>query len=1197
MSPPMNAPTEPAPRPEFWIDRGGTFTDCIGRDPVTGALSVTKVLSSNRAPIEGIRALLDLPPAAPIPACHVRMGTTIATNALLERRGAPCALVITRGFRDALAIGTQARPRIFDVRIDKPELLYDRVVEVDARADANGDIVARPDKEELRATLAAVKAGGIDSLAVVVLHAYRAEQLEREIGEVARAVGFGHVSLSCEVANELGLVGRGDTAVVDAYLTPLIRDYVATLRKELPGSSLRLMQSSGGLIDADGFRGRNSILSGPAAGVVACAHLARCHGLGGAIGFDMGGTSTDVSRVDLDAEGEPAFERVYDTEVAGVRLRAPMMAIHTVAAGGGSLCRYRGFRLTVGPESAGASPGPLCYGHEGASEPSVTDINLALGRVVGDRFPFPLRANRVLAALEDLADQVAADGPRPEPLELAAGFFRIATHNMAEAIRQISIARGIDPRDYALVVFGGAGGQHACAIARELGMRQLVLHRLSGVLSAYGMGLADVTWTGERDAGRVPLNSSVDRDLAPVFEDLEAAGRAALSGEGFTGDRVASTRRVDLRYQGTQSPITVVFETSQRASAAFVEAHRRLFGYDRPDETIEVVTARVEVIGRDPSAAASGRAGETPAEPAPPPTPQRMHRMWTPDGWVEAPLYDRDGIAPGARVAGPALIVEATGTIAVDPGFRATAIDADTLVVAATDDGARAADHSHTTADPIRLEIFNNLFMSIATQMGTALQRTAVSTNIRERLDFSCAVFDADGGLVANAPHIPVHLGAMAESVRHVLAEHPHPRPGDVYATNDPAGGGSHLPDITVVTPVFRDGKLVFFTASRGHHADVGGITPGSMPPFSQNLAQEGVVLRALRIVSGGQFDTEGVLTALAASAYPARNPRGNLADLQAQVAANRTGALLLGEAMDRHGDDVVAAYMTHVQDNAAARVAAEIERLADGEHHFADALDDGTPIAVTLRVAGSRMDIDFTGTGAQVGGNLNAPRAVTVAAVIYALRTLVDAPIPLNSGCLRPVSLHIPEGSVLSPAPDAAVCGGNVETSQRVTDVLLAALGCCAASQGTMNNLTFGNDDFGYYETIAGGAGAGRDFDGASGVHTHMTNTRITDAEVLESRFPVRLTEFSLRRGSGGEGHRAGGDGVIRELELLAPMRVSILSERRERAPFGLAGGGAGQPGRNTRNGIDVGGKASLECDRGDRVRIETPGGGAWGK
>lgn len=1204
---------------QFWIDRGGTFTDCIGRHPLTGELHVTKVLSSDRAPIVGIRRLLGLPDsqadestgAEPIPPCRVRMGTTVATNALLERRGARCALVVTAGFRDLLAIGNQTRPDIFALHIDKPTLLYSDVVEVDERVDADGRVLTPLDRDQVTRSLRTLRERGVDSLAVVLLHAYNTPVHERAIGEIAGELGFDHVSLSFEVTAEIGALGRGDTTVLDAYLTPLIRDYVSELRASLPGSDLRIMQSSGGLTDATRFRGKNAVLSGPAGGVVAYAHVARAAGFGRAIGFDMGGTSTDVSCFDGD------FERVYETEVAGVRLRAPMMSIHTVAAGGGSLCRYRGFRLTVGPESAGAHPGPLCYGRPQADELAIADINVALGRVVDDRFPFALDRARVSRALHQMA---ATLGPEYTPERVAVGFFDIANANMAEAIRQVSVARGRDAREFALVVFGGAGGQHACAVARRLGIDTLVFDRLAGVLSAYGMGLADVTWHGESDAGRLPLEQ-LDQ-LRPAFESLAHRGRHILREDGFADDELQYEWSVDARYRGTEPCIAMRVATCSASDVEpvldaaalvqrFTDEHTARFSYARPAHVVEIATVRVEVRGRHeqtagPSDARTKHVGAT-AERHP--EPLRHSSMWTGAGFEDVPIFAREQLSRGMRIEGPALLLEDTGTIALDPGFVVDVRAEGRLIVrdtasprglrARTDGDAKTV-CGHDEVDPIRLEIFNNVFMSIATQMGHALQRTAMSTNIRERLDFSCAIFDEHGHLVANAPHIPVHLGAMGESVRGVLERHPRPAPGTVFITNDPNAGGSHLPDITVVTPVHlrvgHDDELRLFTASRGHHADIGGITPGSMPPFSGRLDEEGAVFHAFPAVIDGRFDEPGVREILGRGPYPARDADTNIADLQAQIAANRTGARLLDELVQHYGASTVRAYMGHVQDNAAARIASAIEQLDDGDHAFEDHLDDGTVIRVTLRVRGRQMDIDFSGTGPQSDGNVNAPRAVVMAAVIYVLRVMVGAPIPLNSGCTRPVRVQIPEHSILWPDADRAVAGGNVETSQRVVDVLLGALGLAAASQGTMNNLTFGDDGFGYYETIAGGAGATDAQPGASGVHTHMTNTRITDPEILESRFPVRLVEFSLRRASGGRGAYAGGDGLIREFEALAPLRVSILSERRSRAPFGLHGGCPGARGRNLHNGRDVGAKASFDVAPGDRIRIETPGGGGYG-
>lgn len=1168
---------------QFWIDRGGTFTDCIGREPQTGRLCVTKVLSSDDAPLEGIRRLLGLDPGQPIPPCDVRMGTTLATNALLERKGRRCALVITRGFGDLLEIGDQSRPDIFALRIERPQVVYEHVLEVDARADAEGRVLARPDPKVLRADLQRIRDEGIDSVAVVVVHAYADGALELEIGRIAREVGFEHVSVSHEIAAEIGIVGRGDTTVVDAYLTPLLRDYLRQIAEHLPSSTVRMMQSSGGLTAAHRFRGRDAILSGPAGGVVACAHLAQRLGLPAVIGFDMGGTSTDVSR------WAGSYDRVYETKVAGVRLRTPMMAIHTVAAGGGSLCRYDGLRFTVGPASAGAQPGPLCYGHPDAEALALTDVALALGRLVPERFPLPLQDERVARALDVLVERLRERGQDVGREAVAEGFFRVAVENMSEAIRRVSVARGHDVRNHALVVFGAAGGQYACAVARRLGIARMLLHPLAGVLSAYGMGVADVTWHGEADAGRRTLDAVLLSQLEPTFAELRTQGVTTLSHEGIPGSRIEVVERIDLRYRGTETSLTLPRADAAALREGFEALHRQEFGYARPGHPIEAVTVRAEVIGRsEPPTVPGGQPTERRPEP------RSRAPLWLDGRWQEVPVYDREALRPGPKLEGPALVAEATGVIVVEPGWTLS-MRTDGLVVL-DDTRGRVKPATSSERDPVTLEIMSNRFMSIAEQMGIVLRRTALSTNIRERLDFSCAMFDERGRLVANAPHLPVHLGAMSESVSAVAAAHPNPRPGDVFATNDPTAGGSHLPDITVVTPVFHRGELVFYTASRGHHADVGGTTPGSMPPDSRRLAEEGVVFRGQRIVEDGRLDADGIRRTLNEGPYPARQPNENLADLEAQVAANRTGERLLAELVDEYGLRVVQAYMQHVQDNADAAVRTAIAGLGDGEVRFTDHNDDGTPIAVTLHVEGDRMVVDFDGTGPAGEHNLNAPRAVTVAAVLYVLRTLVGEPIPLNHGCLRPVELRIPEGCLLAPGPEHAVAGGNVETSQRIVDVLLAAAGKAAASQGTMNNLTFGDGTFGYYETIGGGEGASAGHHGTSGVHTHMTNTRITDPEVLEVRFPVRLVRFGLRRGSGGNGRWRGGDGLVREIEWLRDLRVSILSDRRERPPFGLEGGSAGARGRNVRGDSEVGGRASFDVRAGERLRIETPGGGGFG-
>jgi 5-oxoprolinase (ATP-hydrolysing) len=1168
---------------QFWIDRGGTFTDCIGFHPGTRALRVTKVLSSDDAPLTGIRKLLGLAADAAIPACDVRMGTTIATNALLERRGVPTALVISEGFADLLRIGDQTRPDLFALAIEKPPPVNARVVETSARCLPDGAVATPTERAPLRAQLAQLK--GIESLAVVVMHDYARGTLEQEIEQLARELGFAHVSCSHAVSPRLGLLARAETTVVDAYLTPLLVRYLALLARALPGSELRMMQSSGGLTPAAQFRGRDAVLSGPAGGAVALRDLGRRVGGLPLIGFDMGGTSTDVSR----CAGE--LERVYETRVAGVRLRTPMLSIHTIAAGGGSLCRFDGRKLSVGPESAGALPGPLCYGHASAREPALTDVHLVLGRLADDYFPFQLDAARARQGIAALAAEVEPDGDALRDYRVAEGLFEIAVESMAEAIRRVTIGRGHDVRQHALAVFGGAGGQAACAVARKLGVRQLLFHPLAGVLSAYGMGVADETWHGERELGGAHMTGDVLAHALRELAVLADEGRAELA--KFTHGEVQVEALLELRYAGTESALALAPAEQAALAEAFHAAHRVRFGYARPQHPLELVSARVEARVRPAIDDALPRLAPQQGRP----TAKRTTRLFIAGAFVEdVPVYDRAELGAGATLRGPALLLDPTGTLTLEPGFHAALRDDGILVLEDTVGEARAS-HAQQARDPVLLEVFNNLFMSVAEQMGEVLKRTALSTNIRERMDFSCAVFDREGGLVANAPHIPVHLGAMGESVKAVLAAHPELRPGDVFVTNDPALGGSHLPDVTVVSPVHgEDGALRFVCASRGHHADIGGIAPGSMPAESSTLAEEGVVLSALRIVEAGHFDRDGVRAVLTAGAFPARNPDENLADLEAQIAANHAGARLLAELSARFGYAVVAAYMQHIQDNAAEAVAALIAGFAPGTRTFEDALDDGSALRVAVTIANGRMKIDFTGSAPEHRGNLNAPRAVTLAAVLYVLRCLVGKPIPLNSGCLRAIELIVPPNSLLSPGPERAVVAGNVETSQRVVDVLLGALGAAAASQGTMNNFTFGNERFGYYETIAGGAGATREAAGADAVHTHMTNTRITDPEVLERRFPVRLVRFAVREGSGGAGRHMGGAGVIRELELLEPLSLSFVSERRVGAPFGLEGGAPGARGRNLVGGADVGGRTRVDAPRGARVRIETPGGGGFG-
>ena len=1215
------------------------------------------MLSSDTAPLEAIRQLLArvaaLPADAPLPVCSVKLGSTVATNALLERSGVPTALIANQGLGDVFRIGTQQRPELFELDIRKPSPVHAVTVEVAGRVSVDGEILQPLDRDSARRALRGARDAGARSAAIALIHSYAHPEFEAEVAALAREVGFETVVVSHQVAREMGLLARGETAAVDAYLTPLLERHVGELRKALPGSRLRFMQSSGGLTEAARFRGPNALLSGPAGGVVAASRVAAAAGFERAIGFDMGGTSTDVSLI-RDCGGASGLERAFESVVGGVRVKAPMLRIHTVAAGGGSLCRFDGMSLVVGPESAGSDPGPLCYARSSATEGgsvarlALTDVNLFLGRIQPDHFPFPLVLEPVAAALQEVERELAEADLSMTCEEIAAGFVEVANASMAQAIQEVSVARGVDPRDHVLVGFGGAGGQHVCAIARSLGIPTILLHPFAGLLSAYGIGIAEAVWDRQRDAGRVSLsdgNDALPEHIARDFDALELEGRAALVAEGLAPEAIRCERWLDLRYVGTDSALTIRDPRGEREAgartadwrAAFDALHQLRFGYTRPERAIEIVTARVHASALSPGGEES-LAGAT-AEPSEdasnrlPLTPLRHESVWFPGtGRTRTPLYERTSLAPGSQLDGPAIVLEETGTVLIDPGFRARVNPQGVLVL--TDESAhRLAARDLSIPDPVRLEVFGNRFMSIAEQMGAVLRNTALSINIKERLDYSCAVFDGAGGLVANAPHIPVHLGAMSETVRAVLEDFPDLQPGDAVVTNDPFAGGSHLPDVTVVTPVFvaadagsadaRAGSREalpagpasaaearsngaasrpdFFVASRGHHADLGGTTPGSMPPDSTTLEEEGVLIRAFKLVVGGRFQETRARAVLTGARFPARRPDDNLADFEAMVAANRAGAHLLAGFATEQGREAVLLTMAQLQRAAAAKVAREIGKLPDGEHRFADRMDDGTPICVNLVVSGDRMLIDFAGTGTAVAGNLNAPRAVVQAAVIYLLRALVKERIPLNGGCLAPVEIRIPPGSLLDPPSGSAVVGGNVETSQRVVDVLLGALGLAAASQGTMNNVAFGDESFGYYETIGGGAGAGPGFDGASGVHTHMTNTRITDPEVLEARFPVRLLEFRLRAGSGGVGRWRGGDGLLRRYEFTAPVTATVLSERREVAPFGLAGGGSGARGINRlhrRDGSrhDLPAKCSVALDAGDGLEIETPGGGGYG-
>jgi 5-oxoprolinase (ATP-hydrolysing) len=1118
-------------------------------------------------------------------------------------------------------------------------------VEIDARMDAEGNVLRAPEESTIRGQLAALFATGVESIAICLLHSFANPAHEQLVERLAREAGFVEISTSSRLSPLIKIVSRGDTTVVDAYLNPILRRYIQTLRKSLGHSTLRLMTSAGGLADADRFVGKDSILSGPAGGVIGFSRVAQRAGFEKSIGFDMGGTSTDVSRFD------GRYELEFETKKAGVRVVAPMLAIETVAAGGGSVCGFDGVKLTVGPDSAGADPGPACYGRGGPL--TVTDVNLYLGRIIPARFPFPLNRQAVERQLQRLCAEIAAapTGTKYSPVELAEGFIRVANANMVRAIRNISVARGYDPRDYALVTFGGAGAQHACAMARELGMRNILSHPLSGLLSAFGIGLADVRRFGERAVLR-PCNPDQITALEPVFEELEAAAHRDVLAEGIPPDSIERSRRsLDLRYRGIEATINVPTPEDGDFTTRYEELHQKLYGYKHSGREVEILAARVEIVGRTPEPP-----DETAAVVARRPQPTEFTEAWFDGVSRQTGVFVRDELHPGDEIPGPAILCEPSSTVVIEPGFTASILARGEILI--RDSGAAGARREVSAdADPVMLEIFNNLFASIAEQMGITLQRTSFSTNVKERLDFSCAIFGPGGDLVVNAPHIPVHLGAMGETVKRIIADNPRILPGDVFVTNDPYRGGSHLPDVTVVTPVFigdaaqkkegaKSGRSPtasegphFFVASRAHHAEIGGIVPGSMPPFSTNLAEEGVLIRNFKLVDGGRSREEELRQLLSTGRYPSRSVRDNIADVAAEAAANNSGAAQLRELVDRYSLPVVQAYMRHIQNAAERKMRLALSAIPDGAYQRTDHLDQGSPICVRITIEGDSATVDFTGTGPVIrppraeghaahgdqeppelrrgGYNLNANRAIVTAATLYAFRCLINEDIPLNAGVLAPVRIVLPESLLNPPEQDdpaqcAAIVGGNVETSQRVVDVLLGALGVAAASQGTMNNLTFGDDTFGYYETICGGSGATPDSDGADAVHTHMTNTRLTDPEVLERRYPVRVLEFSIRRGSGGGAPsssapevalRRGGDGVIRRLEFLRPLDVSILSERRGPfAPFGLNGAPSGALGVNSlqRAGSTesafLGGKVQLSVGPGDILTIATPGGGACG-
>jgi 5-oxoprolinase (ATP-hydrolysing) len=1197
---------------QFWIDRGGTFTDVVGVRP-DGVLVTLKLLSDNPevyedAAIEGIRRLLGVGPDEALAATdigQVKMGTTVATNALLERKGERTLLLVTQGFRDALRIGYQNRPRLFELNIQLPLALYARVIEVRERVDASGGILQPLELVAARESLQQAWQDGFRAVAITLMHAYRYPAHELELGRLAKAIGFTQISLSHQVSPLMRFVSRGDTTTVDAYLSPILRRYVDQVASRLTGVEVQFMQSHGGLTRADSFQGKDAILSGPAGGIIGMARSAQSAGFNRIIGFDMGGTSTDVSHY----AGE--YERQLETLVGGVRLSTPMLNIHTVAAGGGSILHFDAGRLRVGPDSAGANPGPRAYRRGGPL--TITDCNVLLGKIQSAHFPQvfgrsadqPIDTGAVRDAFTILAARIsAATAQSRTPEQLAQDFIEIAVRNMANAIRRVSVERGYDVSEYVLNTFGGAGGQHACLVADQLGMNRVFLHPLAGVLSAYGIGLADTTTMRERSA-ELELTDAALPALDALFQQAQSEARSELLRQGIPLEHIQVLRKVHLRYAGTDTAVPVSFDTRSSMLREFETLYQRRFSFLLPERALIAGILTLEAIGSN--------ARHTPTPPSSAGTddgtavaPEVLETVPTffAGAWRETPLYRRERLRAKHCIAGPAIIVEANSTTVIEPGWQAQTTPQGHLILARVAARKRSLSAS-TRVEPMMLEVFANLFMSIAEQMGLRLQHSAHSVNIKERLDFSCAVFDCNGNLLANAPHMPVHLGSMSESVQTVIRENQgRIGPGDSFAINDPYRGGTHLPDITVITPVFaRDAQsVVFYVGSRGHHADIGGITPGSMPSDSRHLDQEGVLFTNWKLVSGGRLREGETLSLLSSGAYPARNPTQNLADLRAQIAANAKGAQELLAMIDEFGSEVVQAYTRHVQDNAEEAVRGVISSLQDG--FFSLRTDSGAHIQVAVRVdpmARSAV-IDFTGTSEQLASNFNAPASITVAAVLYVFRSLVNQDIPLNAGCLRPLQIIIPQGSMLNPQYPAAVVAGNVETSQCVTNALLGALGVCAASQCTMNNFSFGDDQHQYYETIAGGSGAGNGYAGTDAVQTHMTNSRLTDPEVLEFRFPVLLESFGIREGSGGAGRWPGGCGVTRRIRFLSAMSASILSNNRCVPPFGLQGGAPGGIGANSVQRL--GGAierlpscATVRLAAGETFVIDTPGGGGYGE
>ncbi|GEM21487.1 5-oxoprolinase [Nitrosococcus oceani] len=1192
---------------QFWIDRGGTFTDIVARRP-DGRLLTHKLLSENPehysdAALQGIRDLLGVAKDQPLPIARiqeVRMGTTVATNALLERQGERTLLLITQGFRDALRIGYQSRPKLFARHILLPEMLYERVEEVEERLSAQGEVLTPLNLDSARQPLESAYRKGIRSVAIVFLHGYRYHEHERRVAELARKIGYTQISLSQEASPSMKLVGRGDTTVVDAYLSPILRRYVDHVSSELGDTRLLFMQSNGGLADARFFQGKDSILSGPAGGIVGAVRTAISAGFSKIISFDMGGTSTDVAHYD----GE--YERVFETEVAGVRMRAPMMRIHTVAAGGGSICQFDGARFRVGPQSAGANPGPACYRRGGPL--TITDCNVMVGKIQPEYFPEvfgpnqnqPIDRDIVRQKFETLAAEIkAATGKILSAVEVAEGFLKIEIENMANAIKQISTQRGYDVTEYALCCFGAAGGQHACRVADALGIKTVFIHPLAGVLSAYGMGLAELRVIKQQPIEAL-LSASLVAHMEAAFQELESTGRMEMRQQGVKESSIRVKKKVHLRYEGSDTALIVGFGDLQAIRMGFEQAHQQYFGFIASEKDHIVEAVAVEIIGGAQAAEDKIRGmfpywGKA--------RPVDITVMFADGTSYPTSIYKREELGADAYICGPAILIESNATTVIEHGWQAEATKGHHLILTRMEPLPKRFAVG-AEVDPVMLEVFNNLFMAIAEQMGVTLANTAYSVNIKERLDFSCAVFDKDGQLVANAPHIPVHLGSMGESVQTVIRRNRgHIRPGDVYVLNAPYDGGTHLPDVTVITPVFDEQgtEILFYVGSRGHQADIGGITPGSIPPDSKTIEEEGVIIDNFKLVDQGCLREEEFIELLTSSPYPVRNFKQNLADLRAQIAANEKGIHELRQMVKHFSLEVVHAYMGHIQNNAEEQVRQVLAALKSGE--FSYEMDNGSRIHVIITINRQQRSarVDFTGTSPQQANNFNAPVAICQAAVLYVFRTLVEEDIPLNAGGLRPLEIIIPEGCLLNPRYPAAVVAGNVETSQCIVDALYGALGVMAAAQGTMNNFTFGNERYQYYETICGGSGAGPDFDGTSAVHTHMTNTRLTDPEVLEWRFPVLVDGFYIRADSGGGGRYRGGDGVVRRIKFREAMTASILSNRRQVPPFGLAEGQPGAVGCNyvlRANGARevLSSTGSVEMQPGDVFVIETPGGGGYG-